>query len=531
MDLTEVSHLQCELSKFISRELKHVCSNDCPHNEELDMLVAHGLSLCETNSTRLQFLSKIYKPAHVFVSKETLEQNFTSLLDLLSAASSKSEYNDTQVILCLRIFASMISGSSNLKWLFSSSDLDKLARIQSDLFERVTSFNCLLTNSVLLAQGLCSLEGGSVSEKVQQLLMNPIFNQLIGTTAEKSESFSRLYSKIMMRSDFPSRRLAVIFGVLSIVSESDFADVASSMLNQIIPQNRNDDPLVGLLTSYCFRQWSIHVVKSTNESLVNHLILNDELAPIFEFIFHRQSDPIDALREAVMDTFELLVCLLVRCSTVTVTPPFLHSLLTRVLEQPLWMRNTLVLIHRFLSAVFMETNRTSEQVIEWLVSTGFPVIDMAHPSELSSSATRPFALGCTLILTAHDVALSQSAGEVFALLAVHFSSTESEAMRAWLFTLVWMAKQLRGVSHAFLDKVFNLAPSLPSALIKNYTQCFTEEGLSTLLHAYRYCLTKKGLKRSPITPPDLALLSRAFRSQDRQVYLRPGCYSGPSDFF
>ncbi|KAL5967770.1 hypothetical protein TSMEX_004468, partial [Taenia solium] len=467
-----------------------------PRSEELDMLVAHGLSLCETDSTRLQFLSRIYKPAHVFVSKETLEQNFTSLLDLLSAALIKSEYNDTQVILCLRIFASMISGSSNLKWPFSSSDLDKLARIQSDLFERVTSFNCLLTNSVLLAQGLCSLEGGSVSEKVQLLLMNPIFDQLIGTTAEKSKSFSRLYSKIMMRSDFPSRRLAVIFGVLSIVPEPDFADVASSMLNQIIPQNR----------------------KSTNESLVNHLISNGELAPIFEFIFHRQSDPIDALREAVMDTFELLVSLLVRCSTVTVTPsPFLHSLLTRVLEQPLWMRNTLVLIHRFLSAVFMETDRTSEQVIEWLVSTGFPVIDMAHPSELSSSATHPFALGCTLILTAHDVALSQSAGEVFALLAVHFSSTESEAMRAWLFTLVWMAKQLRGVSHAFLDKVFNLAPSLPSALIKNYTQCFTEEGLSTLLHAYRYCLTKKGLKRSPITPPDLALISRAFWSQDRQL--------------
>lgn len=110
-----------------------------------------------------------------------------------------------------------------------------------------------------------------------------------------------------------------------------------------------------------------------------------------------------------MDTFELLVSVLLRCFTVTGTlSPFLQGLLTRVLEQPLWMRNTLVLIHRFFAAVFMETNRTSEQVIEWLVSAGFPLIDMAHPSKLSSSATRPFALGCTLILAAHDVALSQS---------------------------------------------------------------------------------------------------------------------------
>lgn len=81
---------------------------------------------------------------------------------------------------------------------------------------------------------------------------------------------------------------------------------------------------------------------------------------------------------------------------------------------------------------------------------------------------------------------------MFALLAVHFSSAESEATRAWLLTLVWMAKQLHGVSRvrwsflthsafqffhnsflcqAFLDKVFTLAPSLPSALIKNYAQC------------------------------------------------------------
>ncbi|KAL5109916.1 hypothetical protein TcWFU_002228 [Taenia crassiceps] len=401
MGWTDVSRLRSELSKFISHDLKHVCGDGCPCTEEFDELAAHGLSLCETDWTRLQFLSKIYKPAHVFVSREMLKRNFASLVELLSASS---------------------------------------------------------------------------------------------------------------------RRLAVIFGVLSVVLNPDFADIASSMLDQITPLNRNDDPLVGLLTSYCFRQWSIHVVKSANEALVNQLIANGELAPIFEFIFHRQNDPIDALREAAMDTFELLVRLLLRCSTAAVTPSsFLQSLLTRVLEQPLWMRNTLVLIHRFFSAVFMETSPTSEQAIEWLITAGFPLVDVAHPSQLPSSATRPFALGCTLVLTAHDVVLSQSAGEVFALLAVHFSSAESEAMRAWLFTLVWMAKQLRGISHAFLDKVFNLAPSLPSALIKNYTQCFTEEGLSTLLHAYRYCLTKKGLKRSPITTPDLALIARAFRSQDCQL--------------
>ncbi|EUB58700.1 Thyroid adenoma-associated protein [Echinococcus granulosus] len=519
MVLTDVPRFRNELSKFILHELNHVCGNDCPYTEEIDMLVAHGLSLCETDLNRLQFLLKVYKPAHILVSGEMLKRDFTFLLELLSASSSESKYNDTQVILCLRIFALMISGSDKLKCSFSSSNLDKLTQIQSDIFERnyssfhaylselgATSFNCLLTNSVLLAQGLCHLERGPISEK------------LVGATADKLKSFSRLYSKIMMHSDFPSRRLGVIFGVMSVVLEPDFVDIASRMLNQITPQNRNDDPFVGLLTSYCFRQWTIRVVKSTNKSLLNQLTSNDELAPIFEFIFHHQNDPIDAVREAVMDNFELLVSLLMKWPTVMVTPsPFLQSLLTRVVEQPLWMRNTLVLVHRFFSAVFKETNLTSEQTIEWLISAGFPLIDVANPSDLSSSAMPFFALGCTLILTAHDVALSQSAGEVFALFAVHFSSAESEAMRAWFLALVWMAKQLRGVSRAFLDKIFNLAPSLPLALIENYAQCFTEEGLSTLLHSYRYCLTKKGLKRSLITLPDLALISRALRSQDYQL--------------
>ncbi|VDM31987.1 unnamed protein product [Hydatigera taeniaeformis] len=299
----------------------------------------------------------------------------------------------------------------------------------------------------------------------------------------------------MTRSDFPSRRLSVTFGVISVVSDSEFADIACSMLHQIAPQDG----------------------KSTDTSFINQLTSNDELAPIFEFIFNHQNDPIDAVREALMDTFEILVSLLAMCSPATVASPFLQSLLNRVLEQPLWMRNTLILIHRFFASIFKETSQTSEQAIEWLVFAGFPLIYMEHPTDLSLSATRSFALGCTLISAANDVALSQPAGEVFALLALHFSSMESEAMRAWFLAIVWMAKHLCGVPHAFLDKVFNLAPTLPSALIKNYSQYFTEEGLSTLLHSYRYCLTKKGLKRLPITPPDLILISRALRSQDRQL--------------
>ena len=111
-----------------------------------------------------------------------------------------------------------------------------------------------------------------------------------------------------------------------------------------------------------------------------------------------------------MDTFETLVSLHLRLSPCTYAPPpFLASLLARVVKQPLWMRNTLLLIHRFFSAAFKTNGLTSGLAIEWLLSAGFPLIDItSNQPMLPLSYKRAFALACTLIVTSQDVALAQS---------------------------------------------------------------------------------------------------------------------------
>ncbi|VDD75319.1 unnamed protein product [Mesocestoides corti] len=286
---------------------------------------------------------------------------------------------------------------------------------------------------------------------------------------------------------------------------------------------RNNDSFVDLLTGYCYRLWSNRASKCLSVSEFERITANNDLVPVIEFIFHHQGDPIDAVRESALDTFELLIGCHLKTLPVSEKPSsFLNDLLCRVVRQPLWQRNTLLLVHRLFSAVFRGTQLTGTQAIGWLLSAGFPLSNEVDSRQAMVSQSGSFELSCTLILTSQDVALAQAAGEVFALFAERLASTtandaSSEHFHSWLYALVWMAAQPRGIPRAFLDKVFNLAPTVSAALIDKYAQCFTEDGLATLLHAYRYRLTKKGLRRSPIAPPNLALIARAFRSQDYQA--------------
>lgn len=111
-----------------------------------------------------------------------------------------------------------------------------------------------------------------------------------------------------------------------------------------------------------------------------------------------------------MDTFELLVSFHLRLSpSARVPPPFLGNLLVRIIKQPLWLRNTLLLIYRFFSAVFKTINLTGGQAIEWLLSGGFPTFDESMSRSELSTNNRPFELACTLVLAARDVALAQPA--------------------------------------------------------------------------------------------------------------------------
>ncbi|VDN97288.1 unnamed protein product [Rodentolepis nana] len=338
------------------------------------------------------------------------------------------------------------------------------------------------------------------------------------------ENLTVLIELLKAFSSYPSRRSSVIFGLLSVLSNEDFILMAYRLLDEISIQNRSEDPFVALLVSFSFRQWTNRISKCQNKALIEELFEHNKLVPIFEFIYHKQGDPIDALKEAVMNTYELLLSLYHRYAiddgeSIYQSIVF-HHLLSRIVSQPIWMRNTLLLIQKFFSTAFREVkDMTSSRAIEWLLSVGFPLTapPPVDTSNIQSSEMQTFFLACTLIGAAGDVALAQSAGELYALFANHFSPVENDGLNAWCFALVSLTNQIQGVSRAFLDKVFNLSPLVPSMLIETFSLCFTECGLPTLLHAYRYRLTKKGLKRSPIVLPNLALISRAFRSQDYQL--------------
>ena len=111
-----------------------------------------------------------------------------------------------------------------------------------------------------------------------------------------------------------------------------------------------------------------------------------------------------------MDTFELLVGLFMRSSPLkgSKLPKSLENLLSRIVHQPLWMRNTLLLVYKFFSALFRaETDLCSEQAIGWLLEFGFTLSD-TRSSDRPESKEASFGLACTLITAAQDVALSQS---------------------------------------------------------------------------------------------------------------------------
>ncbi|KAM7532801.1 hypothetical protein Aperf_G00000128958 [Anoplocephala perfoliata] len=381
--------------------------------------------------------------------------------------------------------------------------------------------------AVILMILMLLLITGALYAKITQVNCNSCleYTDLVAifeVNSESSNPFTKLIRKFLSHSNDPSRGLAIIFGLIAVLSESDFVSMAKRLLKEIFFQNRNENPFVSLLMSFCLRQWSSRISNCPNESLILEIISDDSLEPIIEFIFRKQGDAIDALREAVMDTYELIIGLFLNYSAITETggvPPLLESLLTRVAQQPLWMRNTLLLIQRFFAAVLRGVKiLTSRMAVDWLLSAGFSLSSSSIGTpKVQESERRSFELACTLISASEDVALAQSAGEVYALFANHFPPEENDALCMWLYALTWMSNQLQGISWAFLDKVFSLSPLVPSMLIEKFSLSFTEGGLSTLLHAYRYRLTKKGLKRSPLAPPNLALILRGFRSQDYQL--------------
>lgn len=112
-----------------------------------------------------------------------------------------------------------------------------------------------------------------------------------------------------------------------------------------------------------------------------------------------------------MDTYELLIGFYrkyaVKEGERIDQSDVMMRLLGRVVEQPIWMRNSLLLIQRFFSPLLREVS--TSRVIDWLLSAGFQLKtpELLETSKMQGSGRQAFLLAATLIGVAEDVALAQ----------------------------------------------------------------------------------------------------------------------------
>nr|VZI36179.1 unnamed protein product [Spirometra erinaceieuropaei] len=284
---------------------------------------------------------------------------------------------------------------------------------------------------------------------------------------------------------------------------------------------RIPDPLQDLLIALCCQAWSNRLRKCARMDGIGLALLPlVAVAPVYDFIFLHQGDPVDAVRNSVMNTFECLIefhlanckaCHQEFCSDLT-------AVLRRITSQPLWQRNTLLLLTRLFTAVFrLRPGITMETVHDWLLSGDFRFTSLMVNTEVFStpSLQHTFSLACLIIDCARDIIMAQAAGELYALIAGKLKSSgaaQKDHLDAWISALVFVSSQPpvdEGLAffRPFLDKVFNLTPDVAVLVLEKDSDEFSKNGLSVLLHCYRFRLSKKGPRHSP----DLFLLRHRHR--------------------
>uniref|UniRef100_A0A0X3PT17 Uncharacterized protein n=1 Tax=Schistocephalus solidus TaxID=70667 RepID=A0A0X3PT17_SCHSO len=184
----------------------------------------------------------------------------------------------------------------------------------------------------------------------------------------------------------------------------------------------------------------------------------------------------------------------------------LTTVLRRIVSQPLWQRNTLLLLTRLFTAVFRcRPTISMESVHAWLLSSDFRFARVMNTEVFSTPSLRhTFSLACLLINCARDIVMAQAAGELYALIAGKLTSSDAvqkDHLDAWISALVFVSSQASvdgGLAffRPFLDKVFNLTPKVAILILEKDSEEFSANGLSVLLHCYRFRLSKKGPRHS-----------------------------------
>uniref|UniRef100_A0A0X3NJK4 Thyroid adenoma-associated protein homolog n=1 Tax=Schistocephalus solidus TaxID=70667 RepID=A0A0X3NJK4_SCHSO len=272
---------------------------------------------------------------------------------------------------------------------------------------------------------------------------------------------------------------------------------------------RTRDPLQDLLIALSCQVWCNRLRKCARTDCIGSARLTlVKAAPVYDFIFLHQSDPVDALRNSIMITFEGLLefhiatckdCLQDFCASLT-------TVLRRIVSQPLWQRNTLLLLTRLFTAVFRcRPTISMESVHAWLLSSDFRFARVMNTEVFSTPSLRhTFSLACLLINCARDIVMAQAAGELYALIAGKLTSSDAvqkDHLDAWISALVFVSSQASvdgGLAffRPFLDKVFNLTPKVAILILEKDSEEFSANGLSVLLHCYRFRLSKKGPRHS-----------------------------------
>ncbi|VDN13207.1 unnamed protein product [Dibothriocephalus latus] len=371
---------------------------------------------------------------------------------------------------------------------------NRLAKVLELLFRGNITFNSLLANGVLLAQ--CILRFDSVCTK--DVLSSSVCTDF-GVLAQK-----------LMRSEFgQSCRMALLYGLISVSPENEFITTAEQLLNTVFEFPKIPDPLQDLLIALSCQAWCNRLRKcARSDDIDSTLWTRVTVAPVYDFIFLHQADPVDAVRNSVMNTFEGLLgfhldtcedCHQDFCASLT-------TILRRIVGQPLWQRNTLLLLTRFFTAVFRCRPAISmESVHAWLLSCGFQFTSVMSTVPFSTlNLQHTFSLACLLINCARDIIMAQAAGELYALIAGKLNSTDAahkDHLDAWISALVFVSSQPSvdgslAFFRPFLDKIFNLAPNVATLILEKDSEEFTAYGLGVLLHCYRFRLSKKGPRHS-----------------------------------
>ncbi|VDM01072.1 unnamed protein product [Schistocephalus solidus] len=215
-----------------------------------------------------------------------------------------------------------------------------------------------------------------------------------------STNFGVLARKLMRNEFGQSGRMALLYGLISVSAEDEFITMAEQLM-----------------------------------------------AAVFQFVKYFSTSN-DALRNSIMITFEGLLefhiatckdCLQDFCASLT-------TVLRRIVSQPLWQRNTLLLLTRLFTAVFRcRPTISMESVHAWLLSSDFRFARVMNTEVFSTPSLRhTFSLACLLINCARDIVMAQAAGELYAIIAGKLTSSDAvqkDHLDAWISALVFVSSQ------------------------------------------------------------------------------------------